>query len=78
VTIVLPGIERLRAIPVTLGRGWSRTLGAGSKQVTMRFAAALRSAMRNAHSIKLEISGYAVHGTSPASAPRSARLTLTR
>lgn len=78
VTIVLPGIQRLQAIPVTLSRGSGRTPGAGRGQLTLRFTAAVRSALRGAHSIKLEISGYAVHGSSAPSAPRVARLTLVR
>jgi hypothetical protein len=78
VTTVLPGIQRLQAIPVTLSRGSGRTSRAGSGQLTLRFTAAVRSALRTAHSIKLEISGYAVHGSSAPSAPRVARLTLIR
>jgi hypothetical protein len=78
VTILLPGIERLQAIPVTLARGSGRTLHLGRRQVTLRFTGALRAALRDAHSLKLEISGYAVHGSSAPSAPRAARLTLTR
>jgi PKD domain len=78
VTIVLPGIQRLQAIPVTLSRGSGRTPGAGSGQLTLRFTAALRAALRTAHSIKLEISGYAVRGSSAPSTPRVARLTLIR
>ena len=78
VTIVLPGIKRLQAIPVTLARGSGRTFGAGGRQVTLRFARGLRTALGSAHSLKLEISGYAVRGSSGPSAPRVARLTLAR
>ncbi len=78
VTIVLPGIKRLQAIPVTLARGSGRTPRAGARQIALRFTGGLRSALRNAHSLKLEISGYAVHGSSAPSAPRVARLTLVR
>jgi len=78
VTIVLPGIQRLQAIPVTLARGSGRTSRAGGSRVALRFTGALRSAVRNARSLKLEISGYAVHGSSAASALRVAQLTLIR
>ncbi len=78
VTLVLPGITRLQAIPVTLARGSGRTFGVDRGQVTLRFTAALRSALRNARSLKLEISGYAVRGSSAPSSPRIARLTVIR
>jgi PKD domain len=78
VTIVLPGIQRLQAIPVALARGSAHTLGAGNRQVTLRFTAALHSALSKANSIKLEISGYAVHGSSTPSTARAAGLTLVR
>ncbi|HTP21946.1 MAG TPA: PKD domain-containing protein [Solirubrobacteraceae bacterium] len=78
VTIALPGIERLQAIPVTLARGSGRTHGAGSEQVTLRFTRVIRHALRNARSLRLEISGYAVRGESAPSAVRVARLTVVR
>jgi hypothetical protein len=78
VTIALPGIQRLQAIPVTLARGSGHTHGAGSEQVTLRFTPALRRALRNARSLKLEISGYAVRGASAPSVVRVTRLTLVR
>ncbi len=46
VTIVLPGVERLQAIAVTLARGSGRTPGAGSRRVTLRFTGGLRPALR--------------------------------
>lgn len=78
VMVVLPGIHRLQAIPITLARGSGRAYGPGPAQATLRFTAALRSGLRNASSLKLEISGYAVRGASAPSPPRIARLTLTR
>ena len=77
-TLVLPGITRLQAIPVTLARGSGRTFGVDRGRVTLRFTAALRSALRNARSLKVEISGYAVRGASAPSSPRIARLTVIR
>ena len=77
-TIVLPGITRLQAIPVTLARGSGRTFGVGGGQVGLRFTAGRRSALRNARSRALEISGYAIQGSSAPSPPRIARLILIR
>jgi PKD domain len=79
VTLVLPGLQRLRAIPVTLARGSGHTRGAGTRgRATLRFSAGIQAAIARARSVKLVLSGYAVRGSSAPSAPRVARLTLAR
>jgi hypothetical protein len=78
VTIVLPGVKRVQAIPVTLARGTGRVARAGSGHATLIFTSAARSALRHAASVKLVISGYATRGGSAPSAPRTHRLTLAR
>ena len=71
-----PGASARRVLmtgPAT-ARGSGRAYGPGPAQATLRFTAALRSGLRNASSLKLEISGYAVRG---ASAHPSAHSTST-
>jgi hypothetical protein len=78
VTLVIPGLKRLQAIPVTLARGSAHTRHAGQGRATLRFNATIRAAIARAGSVKLVVSGYAVRGSSAPSTPRTARLTLTR
>jgi len=78
VTLVLPGIRRLQAIPVALAHGSGHTRGAGAGRATLTFTAAVRAALARARSVKLVLSGYAFRGSSAPSAPQVARLTLTR
>jgi hypothetical protein len=78
VTIALPGVRRVQAIPVTFAQGSGRLRHAGYGQARLTLTSAARSALRHARSVKLVISGYAVRGNSSPSPPRTARLTLTR
>ena len=78
VTLVLAGLDRLQAIPVTLARGSGHTRGAGAGRATLTFTTALRAALAHARSVKLVVSGYAVRGSGTPSPPRGARLTVTR
>jgi PKD repeat protein len=78
VTLVLPGVTRVQAIPVTVARGSGRVSRAGTGRATLSFTSAARSALRHASSVKLAISGYATRGASAPSTTRTLRLTLTR
>ena len=78
VALVLTGIRRLQAIPVTLAHGSGHTRGAGAGRATLTFTAGIRAALAHTRSVKLVLSGYAVRGSSAPSAPRLRRLTLTR
>ena len=77
-TISLPGVQRFQALPAIFARGTGRVRLAGSGQATLFFTGAARNALRRSASVKLVISGYAVRGRSAPSAPRTARLLLTR
>jgi PKD repeat protein len=78
VTLVLPGLRLVQAIPVTLARGTGRIARAGNGRATLSFTRAARTALRHASSVKLVISGYATRGASAPSTTRTLRLTLTR
>jgi hypothetical protein len=78
VTLTLPGVKRVQAIPVTLAHGTARVTRAGYGRVTVTFTRAARSALRHGASVKLVIAGYATRGASAPSATRTRRLTLTR
>jgi hypothetical protein len=78
VTLVLPGVKRVQAIPVTVARGTARVTRAGAGHATLSFTSAARTALGHASSVKLAISGYATRGASAPSATRTLRLTLTR
>lgn len=78
VTLVLPGVKRVQAIPVTVARGTGRLTRARSGRATLSFTRAARTALGHASSVKLVISGYATRGASAPSPTRTLRLTLTR
>jgi hypothetical protein len=78
VTLVLPGVTRLAATPVTVAQGQRRLGSAGSGRLTLLFSSAARTRLRRRGTVRLTIAGYAVRPGGATSEPKTVRLTLRR